>query len=418
MPSIDKFKPLLNAAQAVIAQIREGELDYRAMSLVYTSLLALIPLLAVSFSILKAFGADAYLEPFLLEVLKPLSAQGSPIAAHILDSVRQLDVGVLGSVGLLSLLYTSVSLLEKIEESFNHIWRCRDHGKRHLLRRLSDYLSFIFMGPLLVFLAFGGLNEIFLRVTKWSFFASTVPRGFFATVQSVLPYAFIVAAFALLYQIIPTASVKIRSALTGGLVAGILWKLAGWVFGSVMASSAQYHAIYSTFAILILFMLWLYLSWLIVLLGVQVSFFVQHPRYLYQRRLRVQLSARAFERYGLLIIVLASRRFHFGHPPWTQLELAERLALPDECIEELLSCLKQNGFILTLDTDNGAFMPARDCATITLREVLQALRSHNEEDFINEQDVLESKLDDLIDELESANKRVLQAKTVRDLLND
>ncbi len=113
----------LRAGYAVFRQTKEAGLDYRAMSLVYTSLLALIPLLAVSFSMLKAFGADAYLEPFLLEILKPLRGNTESVAAALFDSVKKLDVGVLGSVGLLSLLYTSVSLLDKIEESFNHIWR-------------------------------------------------------------------------------------------------------------------------------------------------------------------------------------------------------------------------------------------------------------------------------------------------------
>ena len=114
---------LFRNAYTVFRQIKEGGLDYRAMSLVYTSLLALIPLLAVSFSMLKAFGADAYLEPIIMEILDPLGEKRESVAKFILDSVRGLDVGVLGSVGLLSLLYTSISLLEKIEDSFNYIWR-------------------------------------------------------------------------------------------------------------------------------------------------------------------------------------------------------------------------------------------------------------------------------------------------------
>ena len=123
---------LLRAGYAVFRQIKTAGLDYRAMSLVYTSLLALIPLLAVCFSMLKAFGADAYLEPMLLELLKPLRGNTESVAETLFESVKRLDVGVLGSVGLLSLLYTSVSLLDKIEDSFNHIWRKQARVARSL----------------------------------------------------------------------------------------------------------------------------------------------------------------------------------------------------------------------------------------------------------------------------------------------
>ena len=191
------------------------------MSLVYTSLLALIPLLAVSFSVLKAFGADAYLEPIIMEVLDPLGEKKESVATFILSAVKGLDVGLLGSVGLLSLLYTSISLLEKIEESFNFIWRKRAKLSRGLVRRLSDYLSFILVGPLLVFSAFGGMNELLHRIPD-SQEVKGMMSPLLAVFQPMLPSLFIIAAFTFIYKLIPDARVSTRSALVGGVMAGRL----------------------------------------------------------------------------------------------------------------------------------------------------------------------------------------------------
>jgi membrane protein len=407
---------LLRAGLAVFGQIKSAGLDYRAMSLVYTSLLALIPLLAVCFSMLKAFGADAYLELMLVELLKPLQGSSASAAATLLDSVRKLDVGVLGSVGLLSLLYTSVSLLDKIEDSFNHIWRKRASVPRSLLRRFSDYLFFILVGPLLVFSAFGGMSELFRRASEFDWFEGAV-SPFIAVSQAALPAVFVAAAFAFFYQIIPDAPVKIRSALFGGLIAGLSWKAVGWVFGNFMAGSAQYPAVYSTFAILILFMVWLYLSWLIVLLGVQVTFFHQYPRYLFLRNGEARLSGRLSERLGLLAMVLVGRRFFLGEPPWSGPELTARLALPDDCVDELLQILAGHGFIMLLAGEPGLLIPARDLATIKVVEVLDALRSAHEGEFpLVAESLAEPAVDALADRLDNAMREIVGEQTIRDLI--
>ncbi len=407
---------LFRFGYAVFRQIKEGGLDYRAMSLVYTSLLALIPLLAVSFSVLKAFGADAYLEPIILEILDPLGEKKGPVAVFILNSVRGLDVGLLGSVGLLSLLYTSISLLEKIEDSFNHIWRKRANYSRGFMRRFSDYLSFVFFGPLLVFSAFGGMSELFHRIPDVQEVKGAV-SPLTALFQPMLPTLIIIAAFTFIYKLIPDASVNTRSALVGGAIAGLSWKLAGWVFSNFMATSAQYHAVYSTFAILILLMVWIYLSWLIVLVGVQVSFFHQHPRYLWLRHGDTRLSPRLYEQLGLVVMVLIGRRFFHGDPPWKINELASRLELPELCVDDLLQVLTEKGFIMTLGGEPEKFAPARDFSTIAVLDVLDAMRTANEDDFLNSVGGLgEPVVDNLFHRFEQAIIDIGGVTTIRDIV--
>lgn len=409
---------LWRAGFAVFRQIKEAGLDYRAMSLVYTSLLALIPLLAVSFSMLKAFGADAYLEPLVLEVLKPLRGNTEEVAQTLLESVKRLDVRVLGSVGLLSLLYTSVSLLDKIEDSFNHIWRKRNKASRSLVRRFSDYLTFILVGPLLVFLGFGGMSELFRRATDLSLLEGGI-SVLLLVFQAVLPYLFTVAAFAFLFQVIPDTLVRVRSALFGGLLAGLSWKLVGWVFGTFMAGSAQYHAVYSTFAILILFMLWMYFSWLIVLLGVQVTFYHQNPRYLFLPNGQARLSARMAERLGLLLMVMVGQRFFRGAQPWSAREISTRLALPDDCVDESLSALSAKGLVMRLGGEAGVVVPGRDLATVQVWDVLDAVRSDHEGDFPLALDSwAEPTVDTWQSRFEQAAREAAGAVTIRDLLQE
>jgi len=400
----------------IYRQIKEGGLDYRAMSLVYTSLLALIPLLAVSFSVLKAFGAEAYLEPLIKEMLKPLSGNTQAVTEQLFASVKSLDVGLLGSIGLLSLLYTSISLLDKIEDSFNHIWRRGGKTSRSMWRRFSGYVSFVLIGPLLVFSAFGGINELLQRAAEFHWLKGGM-NLVLPLIQALLPYAFIIVAFALLYKLLPDARVDMRSAWFGGLIAGLSWKMEGWIFASFMAGSADYHAVYSTFAILILFMIWLYLSWLLVLVGAQIVFFHQHPRYLAVRNAQARLSGRMFERLGLLVMVLIGRRFFRGEPPLRVQDLAERLALPDDWVDELVSVLSEKGYVMPAGQEGGAVAPARDLSTISLMDVLEVLRAAHEQDFPLSLSLLtEPEVDSLMGRFDGAVREVIAKQTVLDLI--
>jgi membrane protein len=144
------IKPLRLIVVA-ISDFRDGVLSIRATSLVSTTLLSLVPFLAVTFSVLKAFGVHQQFEPLLVQGLEPLGEKGSEIAGHIVEFVNNLKVGALGAVGLAGLFYTTYSLIDKIEEALNYIWRVRD--ARPLTRKFTDYLSVVLVGPVLVFTA-------------------------------------------------------------------------------------------------------------------------------------------------------------------------------------------------------------------------------------------------------------------------
>jgi membrane protein len=145
------FLRTLRLLLALVRDISEGELTLRAMSLVYTTLLSLVPLLAVSFSVLKAFGVHNQIEPMLMQFLAPFGPKGREIAFKIVEFVENMKVGILGAVGLALLLYTVVGLIQKIENAFNFTWHVKQ--SRSLPQRFSGYLSVIIIGPVLVFSA-------------------------------------------------------------------------------------------------------------------------------------------------------------------------------------------------------------------------------------------------------------------------
>ena len=284
---------LVRATRLLVVLVRDlaqGQLTLRAMGLVYTTLLSLVPLLALSFSVLKAFGVYNQIRPMLLGFLGPLGEKGVEITERIIQFIENINVGVLGSVGLALLLYTAVSLVQKIEESFNFIWhvsRARGIGER-----FSRYLSALLVGPLLVFSAMGitataasmGVVRDVMKVQAIGWLALQAGH--------LLPYVLVIGAFTFVYSFIPNTRVRLGPALVGGVVGGVLWQSAGWAFALFAASSTRYAAIYSSFAILILFMLWLYLSWLILLFGAAVSFYVQHPEHLVAKAGEPRLSNR------------------------------------------------------------------------------------------------------------------------------
>ncbi|NJD07010.1 MAG: YihY/virulence factor BrkB family protein, partial [Methylococcaceae bacterium] len=272
---------------ALQRELTEGGLTQRAAALVYCSLLSLAPLLAVSFSLLKAFGVHNQIQPFLLEMLAPLGNQAGEISSRIIGFVENVQVGVLGFVGLATLFYTVVSLLGQVEESFNHIWRIRQ--PRPWVRRFSDYLSVVLVGPVLLFAGVGITASMSSSALAQRLIALEPFGTAYYLAGLVLPYVLVSAAFAFGYLFIPNTKVGLKPAAIGGVAAGLGWKLSGSLFTRFVADSAEYSAIYSGFAVVLVFMIWIYLSWIIVLLGGAVAFHCQHPSYLRMGRRNLRL---------------------------------------------------------------------------------------------------------------------------------
>lgn len=358
---------------AVIRDLRDGQLTLRAMSLVYTTLLSLVPLLALSFSVLKGFGVHNAIEPFLLSVLSdPFGSEAGEIVGNIIGFVDKMRVGVLGFVGLLLLVYTVVSLVQKIEGAFNYIWRIVN--ARSFTQAFSVYLAVILVGPVLMFAAVGFTASIMSNTVVQGLLAIE-PFGMAAyTLGRILPYVLVCGAFTFIYAFIPNTRVRFVSALIGGVFAGVAWQLVGRLFAAFVVGSVKYEAIYSGFAILIMFMIWLYVSWLILLLGAQIAFYHQHPHLTGRRRSAAVAGSAAAERAGMTIMYLIGRSHLAGAAPWTSEALVEHLGLHADVTKQLLERLTARRLIIATAADPPGLVPGRALESIALKDVLDAVR--------------------------------------------
>jgi membrane protein len=392
----------------------ENLVKLQAMALAFKTLLSIAPLLAVIFSILKGFGVHNRIEPVLAEALAPLGDKGQEVTSHLIGFVDKMSAGALGSVGVVTLFITVLSLMGTIEQAFNTIWRVR--FPRKLARRFSDYLSVLLVGPVLVFAAL----TITATLQSNSFVRNLLALEPFGTVMLILlrlvPYLILWGAFTLAYVFIPNTRVRLRSALVGGLVAALLWQTIGWGFATFVASSTRYYAIYSSFAILLLFLLWLYVGWLIVLLGAQVSHAHQHIRFYYGERENLARSPAGREKLALQLLLLIGRNFHQGLSPMSITDLANRLQLPAALVKDFLEMFQRSRLVLPL-ADEETFVLGRAPETISIKEILDCIRTSGDTSkgtgiYLREPDGI----DELMLALDQSVAATLDGKTLQSLI--
>lgn len=362
---------VLRPVFAVLRDIAGGSLHLRATSLVYTTLLSFAPLLAISFSVLKGIGVHNQLEPFLADLLEPLGADGADIAARIVGFVNNIQVGVLGAVGVAALLFSVMTMMGQIERALNAIWRVA--GQRGFLLRLRDYLAVLLVGPLFLFLSVAitaGLGDNSL-LQKFLLF-----DGLTVAVQKILsfvPYMLFMLAFAALYMFMPNTRVRAVPALVAGFVTGVLWKVMGKLFGLFVAGSASYAAIYSAFAALILFMLWLYAGWLLLLAGASLAFYLQNTAEM--RGGAVQDEIRHGARLAIALQALAdiARAAYDRKPPLTLDDLSRRQNTPTAVLEKVLDDLLSAGMVTRNDDMPAAYLSLRPSDETRVADVAAAL---------------------------------------------
>jgi len=400
---------------AVVRDFLEGQLTLRAMSLVYTTLLSLVPLLALTFSVLKGFGVQNQLEPALVNTMSALGDQGEEIARQIVSFVDNIKVGVLGSIGLGMLIYTVISLLHKIEKSFNYIWHIEK--ARPLGQRFSEYLSVILVGPLLIFSALGMTASLMSSSVVGA--VSSLPLLGFVVVYigKLIPYALVIIAFTFVYMFMPNTKVRMGPALIGGAVAGIAWETAGWAFGTFVVNSGNYTAIYSGFAILIMFMIWLFVSWLILLLGTSIAFYCQNPGHIAVRRDQQGLSPLMREKLSLLAMFHIGQHYYAHQTSWRIDELARKLGAPLNVTQDILDTLQARQLIIATSEGVPPYVPAQDMETLPVKHILDAVRSGDEESGLMPWRLSkEPVVDQMMQAADEAVDKTMRNQTLKDMV--
>ena len=418
LSDLTRFKRWLHTALKIVVMVGRDSLQnlvkLEAMALAFKTLLSLAPLLAVIFSILKGLGVHNRFEPALAEALAPLGEKGQEITETLVGFVDKMKAGALGSVGLVTLFVTVMSLMGTIEESFNRIWRVK--AARRLSRRFSDYLSAVLVGPVLVFAAV----TITATLQSNNIVHALVSLQALGTVILVLlklvPYLTLWGAFTFVYIFIPNTRVKVQSALVGGLVAAVLWQTVGWGFAVFVASSTRYYAIYSSFAILLLFLLWLHVGWVIVLLGAQVSYAHQHIQFFEGDRQLLTQSPAGREKLALHLMLLVGRNFYHGLDPMSVTELANEMRLPAGVIKEFMDIFVQTKLVLPLATED-TFVLGRDPEMISVKEILDCVRNAGKKVKIQaERNREENEINGLLTDLDLASAKTLEGKNLQGLI--
>lgn len=405
----------LRYVYAVLRDVVEGRLALHAASLVYTTLLSLVPLIALAFSVLKGFGVHYRFEPFLETLLAPLGEQAPEITGRLMLFVENVNVGVLGAVGLALLFYTAISTVQKVETAFNDIWHVR--AERPLARKFTDYLSVLLIGPVLMFSAVALAGTVIASEPVRQLGAYAPVAVLLEIAGRLLPVLLVAATFAFLYKFLTYTRVALVSAAVGGVVAGLIWLVAGWAFATFVAGTGSYTAIYSAFASLILFLLWLNVNWLILLIGSSIAFYHQHPQYMPLGSGPAILSNRCRERLALAAMQAIGRAQYAGEPPPTAAELRDRLRVPEETVQRVLTALAGDGLLTTTNDVPPRWVALRAYDATELKVVLDAVRRAGEQRGL---ELGRIKADALLGEAEArlnaAVDRALEGWSLKDLI--
>jgi membrane protein len=405
---------LLRYPYAVLRDLSRGEINLRAMGLVYTTLLSLIPLLAFSFAILKIFGGHRDLQPIVYEFFRPVGdAAATELTSRVMQFANRVSTGVVGSVGLALLAWTLVGTIKKVEDSLNFVWHV-DHP-RSFARRLAEYTSLLIAGPVLL-VGFLGLTHAALSSAPVQEVVSLpLLHRLRGTGIALAPYAMVTAFFTVLYMMMPNTRVQWRAALIGALVGGVLWAAVGKMFTAFVVYSTRLTIVYAGFAFVVAALLWTYFGWLILLAGAQLSFYVQNPAYLRLGLQQLRLSSVELEQLALRLMYFVGRTHVAGGRLWSVNRLANELGLPGIAVAQMATELEHAGLLIVTDDDE--LVPARDTGGITVSEILDIARNQHS-GHVAPRYVPVPPVDRLLASLEEARRSRCGELTLRDLIDE
>lgn len=407
---------LLNQGQILTLVVRGFFADgcmLRASALTFTTLLSLVPLLALMFSVLKGLGVQNALEPLLFE---QLAVGGNSAVTKIIEYINNTNVARLGTYGLIVLIITVLTLLSNIEKSFNSVWGVEE--TRPLLRRFTDYFSVVTIGPIFVVVAISMTSTLKSQHLVRSLLEFEYVGEALLALFEVLPFMVMWLVFAGLYLFMPNVKVSPRAALIGGVFGGTLWQASQWGYLNFQVGVARYNAIYGTMAALPILMVWIYLSWMIVLLGLEMTYATQNLRLIRQdiRGPRVNFASREFISMNVLLYI--ARRFYQGKPALGQEELSSQLDVPPRLLRSILDELARLGLVATTLTgeDDSGYQPAMALEKIRMHDVVRGLAADGT-DYSRLRKTRERLVIAAVAEtLRQAQQHALEGLTLRDLV--
>lgn len=362
-----------------VAGFKEDKLNLRASALTYFTMLSIVPLLAMGFGIAKGFGLEAVLEK---ELAKNLSAQKEAldyILGFVTSMLETTQGGLIAGIGLLVLLWSVMKLMSNIEASFNQVWEVTK--SRSMSRKVTDYLSIVIVGTLLMILS--GSISIFISTELRSIAKGSVLSVFSPLALQfgrILPYLITWFLFSLLYIVMPHTKVKTKPAIIAGMITALMFHLFQIGYVSLQSSATRYNAIYGSFAALPLFLIWLQITWFVLLLGVEISFAVQNLRLKGNAFEHKKFSIFYEKQIALWIAKLLIDRFEKGQDPYSVQELASQTETPVYTVEAIMEKMRKVKLVSKLESDDEArYQPARSSANLKIYTVIERYENLGED---------------------------------------
>lgn len=385
----------------------------RASALVYTTMLAIVPLLALAFSVIKGFGFHGRIESMLINFL---TAEQQEVSNRIVDYIANTNFKALGAFGLGLLIYTVVKMLNTVEMTFNSLWGIT--RARSVLRKISDYISVLVISPFLLVISLALIaslssNTVVAKLSTYMFF-----EHFFVLFETVIPLVGIWIAFTAIYIFMPNTRVKILPGLIAGVFSGTLWGIAFQAYTQLNIGVAKYNTIYGTFAALPIFLIWLYISWLILLIGAQLSYAIQNVKSYQQEMSEYEFSNAQKEYMALNMMFQISKRFFQGQTPMTSEELSYAIYSPKRVVRKIADILESHGLLKEILSDEHAFQPAKDLHLINVVEVYEAMRVEGQVDWSLPEEKKEPGLEALLEAKKRNDQEQFGRITMLDLLQE
>jgi membrane protein len=407
------LKPIRVLLLTVRGYVQDG-CALQASALTFYSLLSIVPVVAMAFGIAKGFGLEQRLENQLYLRFAGQEEVLSKVIGFARSLLENTKGGLIAGIGVVLLFWAGIKVLNHIENSLNHIWKV---NARTFVRKFTDYLTIMIISPLLVIVSSSVNVFITTQVKaitgKLALLEAASPLIY--TSLKLLPFGLVWLLFFMIYMIMPNTQVRILPAVIAGVIAGTIYQLTQGVYISAQVLVSKYNAIYGSFAALPLFLIWLQLSWMIVLLGAEIAYAHQHVSH-YTMATDYRKTTPDFRRrYALHILRLIIQRFQKGEPPISADDIANRLKAPFLLVEQLTEHLCQGGLISKVEGKKGngahAYQPARDIHTITIASVMDALDRRGDKHFPVENDddfaVVSKAVEDVRKEMERSKANQL-----------
>ncbi len=368
---VELIKKIILTVRFVTAKRMMSE----ASALTYSTLLAIVPIMAVVFAIARGFGYNKYIEVWFRGAFESQPQVAETIIGFVNSYLVHTKSGIFLGVGLVFMLYTVLMLVTNIENTFNSIWQVKK--KRSFFRTFTDYMAMFLLVPIFIIVVSG--LSIFMTESVNAMTSKDVVGPIWHFVVELSPYVIMSALFVGLYVFMPNTHVKVRCAIVPGILAGVAMQLLQQFYVHSQMWVSGYNAIYGSFAALPLFMLWLQISWTICLIGAELCYTNQNLDFYDFDTQTSDISHRFRLMLSTMIIAPICKRFSEGKQAYSAMELMEKTGIPIRIMNDLIYKMIDAHLLVEISTDEKGeqqrYMPAESLDNLTLGMMIDRLEA-------------------------------------------